>query len=52
MCYPYGAYNSDTLSLVNSLGAKVGITCEVRKANLDTDNQLILPRFDTNDFPQ
>ena len=52
MCYPYGAYNSDTLSLINSLGAKIGITCEARKANLEIDNQLILPRFDTNDFPQ
>ena len=52
MCYPYGAYNSDTLSLINSLGAKIGITCEARKANLDIDNQLTLPRFDTNDFKQ
>ena len=52
MCYPYGAYNSDTLSLIDSLGAKIGITCEARKANLEIDNQLILPRFDTNDFPQ
>ena len=52
MCYPYGAYNSDTLSLINSLGAKIGITCESRKANLDIDNQLTLPRFDTNDFTQ
>tara|TARA_B100000767_G_scaffold271635_1_gene297652 strand:- start:2522 stop:3472 length:951 start_codon:yes stop_codon:yes gene_type:complete len=52
MCYPYGAYNSDTLSLIDSLGAKIGITCEARKANLDIDNQLTLPRFDTNDFPQ
>ena len=52
MCYPYGAYNSDTLSLIDSLGAKIGITCEARKANLDLDNQLTLPRFDTNDFKQ
>lgn len=52
MCYPYGAYNSDTLSVINSLGAKIGITCEARKANLSTDNHLKLPRFDTNDFLQ
>lgn len=52
MCYPYGAYNSDTLSVIESLGAKVGITCESRKANLSIDNQFKLPRFDTNDFPQ
>ncbi len=52
MCYPYGAYNSDTLSLIKSLGAKIGITTKVSKANLDLDNQLLLPRLDTNDFPQ
>ena len=52
MCYPYGSYNSDTLSFLPSLGAKIGITTEVRKANLATDNLLTLPRLDTNGFPQ
>jgi hypothetical protein len=33
-------------------GASVGITTEVRKADLSKDNALTLPRFDTNDFPQ
>ena len=52
MCYPYGAYNNTTLSLLKELGASIGITTEVRKANLGIDNPLTLPRLDTNDFPQ
>lgn len=58
MCYPYGAYNSDTLSLLKKYGAIIGITADVtteakvREANLVMDNLLTLPRFDTNDFPQ
>jgi peptidoglycan/xylan/chitin deacetylase (PgdA/CDA1 family) len=52
MCYPYGAYNNDTLSLVKELGASIGITTEPRKANLSIDNPFTLPRLDTNDFPK
>lgn len=52
MCYPYGAYNNDTLSLVKRFGASIGVTTEVREADLSVDNPFILPRFDTNDFPR
>ena len=52
MCYPYGAYNNDTLSLMKEFGAVVGVTTEFRKANLSLDHSLLLPRLDTNDFPQ
>ena len=52
MCYPYGAYNDITLSLLRELGASIGITTKLRKANLGIDNPLTLPRLDTNDFPQ
>ena len=52
MCYPYGSYNDDTLSLLRELGAAVGITTEVRKAIISKDNPFTLPRMDTNDFPQ
>lgn len=51
MCYPYGAYNNTTLSLLKDLGASIGITTEARKANLGIDNPLTLPRLDTNNFP-
>ena len=52
MCYPYGAYNDDTIKLLKSFDAALGITTEVRMANLTSDNPFKLPRLDTNDFPQ
>ena len=52
MCYPYGAYNDATLSLLRKYEASIGITTEVRTADLSIDNQFMLPRLDTNDFPQ
>ena len=52
MCYPYGAYNNETLSLVKKLGASIGVTTEVREADLSVDSPFTLPRFDTNDFPK
>ena len=52
MCYPYGAYNDRTISIVKELGAIVGITTEPRDAFIGIDNPLTLPRLDTNDFPQ
>ncbi len=52
MCYPWGAYNSDTLRVLGEFGAIAGITTEVRRANLALDDRLLLPRFNTNDFPQ
>ena len=52
MCYPYGAYNDSTLSLLEKFEAALGITTEMRVANLKADNSFTLPRLDTNDFPQ
>jgi peptidoglycan/xylan/chitin deacetylase (PgdA/CDA1 family) len=52
MCYPWGAYNNDTLSTLRETGALIGLTTEVRKANILRDEPLTLPRFNTNDFPQ
>jgi len=52
MCYPYGAYNDKTISIVKELGAIMGITTEARDAFIGKDNPLTLPRLDTNDFPQ
>lgn len=34
MCYPYGAYNGDTLQILKTLGASLGVTTKVAKANL------------------
>ena len=52
MCYPYGAYNNATLTLLQKYQASAAITTEVRVANLTNDNPFELPRLDTNDFPQ
>ena len=52
MCYPYGAYNDTTLSLLHKYQASAAITTEPRVANITNDNPFELPRLDTNDFPQ
>lgn len=51
MSYPYGNYNENIIEYIKSQGACVGLTTEVRVANLSRDNGLILPRLDCNDFP-
>ena len=52
MCYPYGAYNTDTLEILRSAKCAIGLTTKVGKADLMEHTPLELPRFDTNDFPQ
>ena len=51
MNYPYGNYSQDVLDYVKSEGACVGLSTEVRVAEIGKDNDLTLPRFDCNDFP-
>lgn len=52
MCFPFGAYNQDTLELLGKHRCAIGITTEVAKADMALHHPLQLPRFDTNDFPQ
>jgi len=52
MCYPYGAYNSDTLDILEDLDCRIGLTTQTGEARIGLDNSLLLPRFDTNNFPQ
>lgn len=52
MCYPYGEYNDDTLSILRSKKCAVGLTTKVGFAELNQLGCLELARFDTNDFPQ
>ena len=52
MCYPYGAYNSNTLKILKNKSCAIGVTTEAAVANLNKFDKLRLPRFDTNDFPQ
>lgn len=51
MNYPYGNYNADVLEYLQKTGCKLGMTSEVRVANVSYDNRLLLPRLDCNDFP-
>ncbi len=51
MNYPYGNYNQDVLDYIKSMGACVGLTTDVRVANVGADPALELPRLDCNDFP-
>lgn len=51
MNYPYGNYNTEVIDYIKSLGACVGLTTEVRVAEIGKDNPFELPRLDCNDFP-
>lgn len=51
MNYPYGNYNNDVLAFIKENGACVGLTTEVRVAEIGGDPALQLPRLDCNDFP-
>ena len=52
MCYPRGAYNSDTLEILKDRKCVVGLTTDFGLAKISQDSGLELPRYDTNDFPQ
>ena len=50
-CYPYGATQPGLLEYCSANGCVAGVTTEPRAADLDQDSPLLLPRFDTNDYP-
>lgn len=55
ICYPYGAYDEDTISILKENGCKLGMTTRVGVADLDDkqgDVIFKLPRLDTNDLPK
>lgn len=51
MNYPYGNFNDDVVQYIANQGCKMGLTTEVRMADLDSDNPYQIPRLDCNDFP-
>ena len=51
MNYPYGNYDQDVLDYIKSEGACLGLTTEVKIADLSKHALLELPRLDCNDFP-
>lgn len=52
MCYPYGAYNQESLKILGEKRCLVGLTTKVGVANTKLHPKLELPRLDTNDLPQ
>lgn len=51
MNYPYGSYNDDVLDYLREKSCKLGMITEVRVADTEKDDRLLLPRLDCNDFP-
>jgi len=52
MCFPYGNYNTTTLSLLKKHDFKIGLTTKPNKFDDLKDNLLEIPRLDTNDYPK
>lgn len=52
MCYPYGSYNDDTLSLLRDLKCKLALTTHVDIASTTKSERFELARLDTNDIPK
>ncbi|MEH7504135.1 polysaccharide deacetylase family protein [Neobacillus drentensis] len=50
MCYPYGGYNEDTLTLMEEMGCSAAVTVEPKKFRLNDVNKFELPRLDCNDI--
>lgn len=49
--YPYGSYNEQVIESLKGSGCILGLSTEVRTADLTKENRYALPRYDTNDFP-
>ena len=55
ICYPYGNYNEDTISLLKKYNCQLGFTTNVDVASIDrqvADKRFKLSRIDTNDLPK
>ena len=52
MCYPYGGYNEDTLSILNTKNCALALTTKAGSADIYSQHKYELKRLDTNDFPQ
>tara|TARA_B100000579_G_C22808780_1_gene844042 strand:- start:723 stop:1709 length:987 start_codon:yes stop_codon:yes gene_type:complete len=50
--YPYGGFNNETISVIESRDCKLAFTTQVDFTNLALKNRFMLERFDTNDFPK
>lgn len=51
-CYPYGAYNHDSLDLLKEQQCQFAVTTRVDIGPVNDETRLILPRLDTNHLPK
>jgi peptidoglycan/xylan/chitin deacetylase (PgdA/CDA1 family) len=51
ICYPYGAYDANTIDVVRGRGGVLGVTTREAVADLGRDGALELPRVDTIHIP-
>ena len=51
MNYPYGNYNDAVISYIKEKGCALGLSTEVRVADMLLDDRYRFPRLDCNDFP-
>jgi len=52
VCYPYGAYNQDTLEILKKTGCQLAFTVEPTVADITEHKRFEIPRLDTNDLPK
>lgn len=55
ICYPYGAYDDNTIQILKENGCKLGMTTIVDTADIskrEGDIMYKMPRLDTNDLPK
>lgn len=51
MNYPYGNYSHDVIDYISAHGCKLGLTTEVKIADVTYGGRYTVPRLDCNDFP-
>lgn len=52
MCYPYGAYNRETIEILSEKKCKLALTTNTGIADFRKENRYELSRLDTNDIPK
>jgi peptidoglycan/xylan/chitin deacetylase (PgdA/CDA1 family) len=51
MCYPYGASSPELRAMLREKSCAAGLTVRPANAGIGTDDPMLLPRRDTNEFP-
>jgi peptidoglycan/xylan/chitin deacetylase (PgdA/CDA1 family) len=52
MCYPFGGHSPEVVEVLRERHCSIGLTTQVATAAIGQHDPLLLPRYDTNDFPQ